>query len=98
MRKRCTEERAEDRTQRDAAAVERGEVALDPLQLRMEVHLMTLQAEERFVLLQKVVGNGAMRVVADIAIFFDWRMLKHKGSLMASVAVETKVASLFLCL
>ena len=59
---------------------------------------MTLKAEERFILLQKVICNGAMRVVADIAVFFDWRMLKNKGPLMASMAVETEVASQFVSL
>ena len=59
---------------------------------------VTLKAKERFILMQKIIGNGAMRVVADIAVFFDWRMLKHKGPLMASMAVETEVPSQFVSL
>ena len=57
----------------------------------MEVGLMTLKTEERFVLLEKIVGHRAVRVMADGAIFNHRIVLKDKGPLIAGVTGEAEV-------
>ena len=56
---------------------------------------MALQADERLVLLQQVVGNCSVRIVADGAVFRDRRMLKHKWPLVARMAVDAEVVGAF---
>ena len=62
----------------------------------MEVSFMTLQADERLVLLQQVVGDSAVGVVADGTVFSDRSMLKHKWALVTRVAVNAEIVGAFL--
>ena len=48
----------------------------------VEMHLMTLQTEEGFILHQQVVGHRTVGFVANITIFNYRFMLKNKGALL----------------
>ena len=57
----------------------------------MEVELVTLQAQERLILYQEVVGYRSVGIVADGAIFYHGFMFKHKRPLFGRMTVEAKV-------
>jgi hypothetical protein len=58
----------------------------------VEVKTVTLQAEVGFILLEQVVGDGAVRVVADHTIFHYRLMLEDERALVARVALQAKIA------
>ncbi len=62
----------------------------------MEMTFMTLQTEERLVLCQQVVGNGAMRIVTDGAVILNRGMAKHERTLITAVTVEAEVVGAFM--
>jgi len=57
----------------------------------MEMAFMALQAEERLALLEKVVGDRAVGVVADIAVLLNRAVLENKRTLIPCVAVVAEV-------
>ena len=59
---------------------------------------MTLQAEEWFVLLQKIVGYSAVRIMAGGTVFFDWGVFEDERSLVTAVTLQTEVPGQFVCL
>lgn len=62
----------------------------------VEVGFMTLEAEERFVLFQKVVGHRPVRIVTNGAIL-DYRfVLENEWTLIAGVTSETEIVQPFL--
>jgi hypothetical protein len=63
---------------------------LKPSKSCVEVGLMALQAEKRFILHQEIVGHCAMSVVTDKAVFLDGGVLEDEGTLILLVAVQTK--------
>ncbi len=52
---------------------------------------MALQAEERLVLHQQVVGNRTVWIVADGAVVFNRGVTEHERTLVAAVAVEAEI-------
>ena len=52
---------------------------------------MALQAEERLVLNQHVIGDGTMGIVADGAVVLNGGMPEYERTLVAGVAVQTQV-------
>lgn len=57
----------------------------------MEMSFMTLQTEERFLLLEKVVGHGSVGVMAHHAVFHHRIMLKGKWPLVPGMALEAQI-------
>jgi hypothetical protein len=55
------------------------------------MEMVTLQTQERFILLQQVVRNRPMRVVADRAVFYHRRVLKGKRTLFIRMAFPAKI-------
>lgn len=58
---------------------------------RMEVELVTLQAQERLILYQEVVSHRSVWIVADGTIFYHRLMFKHKRPLFGGMTLEAKV-------
>jgi len=61
----------------------------------MEVELVTLQAQEGFILHEQVIGYGAVGIVADGTIFYYRLMFKGKRPLLGGVTVEAEVIQSF---
>jgi len=57
----------------------------------VEMDLVTLHTEERLVLFQEVVGDGAVGIMANGAIFDDRFVFENKGTLVAGVAGQAEV-------
>ncbi len=57
----------------------------------VEVGLVALEAEEGLVLLEKIVGHRAVRVVADGAVFDHRFVLEDKGALIAGMTGKAEV-------
>ena len=73
------------------SAVDVGTRTFRPDFSRMEVELVTLQAQERLILYQEVVSHGTVRIVADGTIFYHRLMFKHKRSLFGGMTLEAKI-------
>jgi len=58
---------------------------------RMEVGLVALQAQERLLLLQQVVGHGSMGIMAVEAVLHYRIVFEHEWSLVAGMALETQI-------
>ena len=71
--------------------LERTELALDSLARGVEVHLVTLQTEERLVLLQEVIRDGSVGTMTDQAVLHDRRMLEDERALLVRVTLETEI-------
>ena len=63
---------------------------------RVKMGLVALQAQEWFLLLEEIVGNGSMGVMTDEAVLNYRIMLEYEWSLVACVALETKVIDPFI--
>jgi len=57
----------------------------------MEMRLMTLQAEERLLLLEQVVRHCAVGIMADEAVFHYWIVLIYERTLIAGMAGQAEV-------
>ena len=53
--------------------------------------MVTLQAQERFVLFQQIVRDGPMGIVANGAVFYHRRVFKGKRSLFVRMAFPAKI-------
>ena len=60
------------------------------------MRLMTLQAQVRLILLFQVVGHRPVGIMTDGTIITDRGMFKNKRSLVAGMAVETKIIETFI--
>ena len=58
---------------------------------RMEMRFMTLQAQERLVLNQQVVGYCAVSIMTEGAVFDHRLVLKHKGPLITGMAFKAEI-------
>ena len=58
---------------------------------RVEVRLVTLQAKERLVLPEHVVGHRTVRVMANHAVFFDRCVLENERALMLRMTLIAEV-------
>jgi len=67
------------------------EVADRAVKSRVEVSLMTLQAEKWLIARQEVVCNGSVRVVAGCTVLDNRRVLKDEGALLVRVTGKTQV-------
>jgi len=62
------------------------------------MRFMTLQAQERLVLKEQVVGYCPMSIMTEGAVF-DYRLvLKHKGPLITGMAFKAEIVQTFICL
>lgn len=62
----------------------------------MKMHVMTLKADKGFILFQKVVGNGSMRIVTNGAIFNDGGVLENKRTFLVRMTSEAQVIYSFI--
>ena len=64
----------------------------------MEMGFVALKAEKGFVLLEQVIGNSAMGIMAAHAVFGNRCMFKYEGTALAGMAFETEIVESFICL
>lgn len=55
------------------------------------MEMVTLEAQERFVLFQQVIRDGPVGIVADRAVFYHRRVLKGKRTLFVRMAFPAKI-------
>ena len=57
----------------------------------VKMHVMALKTDERLILLQQVICNSSVRVMANRAVFCDRRVLEDKGAFLVSMTFETEI-------
>ena len=62
----------------------------------MKMHRMTVQAERRFSLGQKTVGDRSMRLVTDTAVLVDRVMLKQERTFLVDMTGKTLLTAVII--
>ena len=68
---------------------------VDAVSADVEVGLVTLQADERLVLPEQIVGHRAVRLVASVAAFLDRRVLEDEGTMLGRVTTRAQLVHPF---